>query len=722
MYYFTITAEPFARAFINCDSDSLSLKTAHGLLSAAKEMPLSISEKTGLPMAFWQDMYVGFGYGSGIRVDADGLTREADRCPDLAEDYCFIRDTMAPHDAGSLIYASFPKHERNVLHSHAAWGGTWIGHAVPQFADIAKYGTDALRDKIEAYRRSNPGKDEFYDAGLLMLDAIDTLAERFLSLAQEMLASGSLNEQERAKINRLADALEAGAKQPTEDFFTACALYVMIFTFDGIDSPGHFDQYMIDFWRKTEITRAREALYDIWEFFHDTRTWNLCIGGSDENWNDRSNELTYEILAAAEKFGYQTPNLTMRCHRNTPEALLRRAAQVIGTGIGMPTLYNDEAVCPALEQLGIPPSDSHLYVMNGCNQIDIQGKSHMGLEDGEVNLANAVELVFTNGISSTCGVKIGPETGDCGDFDTYETFYAAVLKQLDSLTDAAVSMANKSQKALAEGSPQPLRSVFIEGCLEKGRDYKNGGPLYGHGQILAEGMADAIDSLAAVKKYVFEEKRFTLRELKAALDANFEGYEELYTLLKNSPLRFGNDIEYVDAIGAELIDHFNHYLLKQGTFRGGYYGGGCSPFNRAASYGKTTGALPNGRKKGEPMFSDSIGAEPGHDTKGPTALLKSCLTFDHTLPTSGFILNIKFDKALFNTNKGQDAFLALYHAYFGGGGQQLSVTVVSREELLDAQFHPENHRNLIVRVGGYSDYFVNLPVDLQENVIARTNY
>ncbi|MGN1410103.1 MAG: pyruvate formate lyase family protein [Eubacteriales bacterium] len=722
MYSFKTTAEPFARAYINCDSDNLSLKTATGLYSAAREMPLSISKKTGLPMAFWRDMYVGFGFGSGIRVDYDGLTKEAERCPELAKDYLYIRDMMSPHDTGNLLSAAFDPREQNICDSHAIWGGTWVGHAVPQFSDIAKYGTDALREKVEACRLKNPGNDEFYDAELLMLDAIDVLAERFLALSREMLASGSLNERETAKISRLADALEAGTKKPTDDFFTACALYVMVFSFDGIDSPGYFDQYMIGFWRKTEIGRAREALYDIWEFFHDTRTWNLCIGGSDENWNDMSNELTYEILTAAEKFGYQTPNLTMRCHRNTPEKLLRRAAQVIGTGIGMPTLYNDEAVCPALERLGIPPKDSHLYVMNGCNQIDIQGKSHMGLEDGEVNLANAVELVFTNGVSSTSGLKIGLETGDCGDFGTYEEFYDAVLKQLDYLTDAAVSRANQSQKALAEGSPQPMRSLFIEGCLEKGRDYKNSGPVYGHGQILAEGISVAIDSLAAVKKYVFEEKRFSLHELKAALDADYVGYEEIYTLLKNSPLRFGNDIEYVDSIGAELIDHFNRYLTTKKTYRGGYYGGGCSPFNRAASYGRTTGALPNGRKKGEPLFSDSIGALPGCDTHGPTALLKSCLAFDQTLPTSGFILNIKFDKALFNTQKGQDAFLALYHAYFGGKGQQLSVTVVSREELLDAQANPENHRNLIVRVGGYSDYFVNLPRDLQDNVIARTSY
>ena len=264
--------------------------------------------------------------------------------------------------------------------------------------------------------------------------------------------------------------------------------------------------------------------------------------------------------------------------------------------------------------------------------------------------------------------------------------------------------------------------MTIEGCLERGRGYKDGGPLYGDGQILAEGVADAADSIAAVKKFVFDEHRFTMAELKAALAANFEGFDEIYDTLKRSDLRFGNDIDYVDDIAAELIDDYNNYLLTIPTFRGGHFGGGCSPFTRAAQNGGAVGALPNGKKLGENLYGDSIGATPGRDTHGPTALLKSCLKFDHTLPTSGFILNLKFDRSLFCTERGEDGFIALQRAYFGSGGQQLSVTVVSREDLIDAKKNPDAHRDLIVRVGGYSDYFVNLPAELQDNVIARTNY
>ncbi len=510
--------------------------------------------------------------------------------------------------------------------------------------------------------------------------------------------------------------------EPANTFAEACCVYVMMFTMDGIDSPGHFDWYMHEFWERSDYAESREALEDIWEFFHNTRTWNLCISGSDENWNDRTYPLTYEILDVCAKYKYQTPNLTMRCHRNTPEKLLRAAAKAMGAGTGMPTLYNDEAMCPALEKLGICPRDAHEYVMNGCNQVDIQGKSHMGLEDGEVNLGMAVEYAFFNGVNQKKQKKIGAETGDVSEFDTFEKFYEAVKTQVRYITDAACSMSNKSQRMYAALSANPIRTLTTQGCLEKGRDYKNGGPLYGHGQILAEGVPDSIDSIANVKKFVYDDKKYTITEVRDALAANFVGYEEMYDTFKKSGLNFGNDIEYVDEIAKDFINSYNTYFQNKPTVRGGFFSGGCSPFTRPAQNGGAVGALPNGKKFEEYLYGDSIGATPGCDVNGPTALLSSCLAFDHTIPTSGFILNIRFDAKLFNTEKGVDGFIALYHAYFDNKGQQLSVTVLNRADLLDAMKNPDAHRNLIVRVGGYSDYFVNLGRELQENIIARTDY
>ncbi|MBQ2546723.1 MAG: hypothetical protein II557_10565, partial [Clostridia bacterium] len=449
--------------------------------------------------------------------------------------------------------------------------------------------------------------------------------------------------------------------------------------------------------------------------------WNLCISGSDENWNDQTNEVSWAVLALAEKYRYQTPNITMRVHRNTPDALWNRAAEVLATGIGMPALYNDEVVCPALEKMGIPPVHSHLYCMNGCNQIDIMGKSHMGLEDGEVNFGKCLEYALFDGYDTMRDAQLSIHTGDASKFGTFEALMEALYRQIDRVTDVSVSLSLSSQMTYARYAPSPMRSCLLDGCLERGRDYKNGGPLYGDGQILSEGMPDCVDSLAAVKKFVFEEKRYTMADLLDALRKNFEGYEEMRAVLMTAP-KFGNDDPYVDAIMKEVSDHWFAYLKTKHTFRGGTFAGGCSTFSRAANNGRACPALPNGHLRGDPMFADCIGAVPGQDVCGPTAAVKSALVYDQTEVTSGFVFQLRFDKALFATEKGMSSFVSLAKSYFKGGGQQLSVNVLNPEELKDAQAHPERYGDLIVRVGGYSDYFVRLSRDLQDNIIARTNY
>ena len=388
-------------------------------------------------------------------------------------------------------------------------------------------------------------------------------------------------------------------------------------------------------------------------------------------------------------------------------------------GTGLPALYNDDVVCTALEKIGIPPADNHDYCMNGCNQIDILGKSHMGLEDGEVVFAKCLEFALHNGVNAMDGRLVSVKTGDPVTFETYERFERAFFEQLEFVTYNSCHSANAYQHMRGVFQPHPLRSCLIEGCLEKGRDYRNGGPIYNHGQILAEGIADTGDSLYAVKKLVYDEKKYTMQELIDALNADFEGYGKLHHDFKNCE-KFGNDSSEVDEITARIVNRFFAFLKRNNTYRGGVFTGGCSTFNRAAGYGMRTAALPNGKRKGEPLLADSIAATPGRDTNGPTAQMKSVLRFNHTEACSGFVFQNKFEKKMFCSEKGKASFIALAKAYFLGGGQQYTVTVVSPEDLIDAKAHPENHRNLIVRVGGYSDYFVNLSEELQDNVIERT--
>lgn len=715
MYKFQTKILPFYRAYLNSESSYKGKRTAEGLLLAAKETDFEINLDTGL----CSGAIDGFEFGGGITTpDYDELL---EKHPECREDIEYIRENLPSHLLHQNPEKFYNEKQAAADKEGIVWGGGWMGHAVPNIADLCKYGTIHLREKVEKYRKINKGKDEFYDALEITIDAIDAAGKNIYAKAVDMLKNEK-NPDHIEKLERIKNTFNHAPENPCNDFAEACIVYITFFSFEGIDSPGHFDQYMYDFWRKTEPVLRRRYLESVWKFFHETRTWNVCISGSDENWNDLSNDLTYEILDLVKTFKFETPNLTMRCHRNTPKELMHAAYEAIASGTGLPALYNDEVVCPALEKFGIPPCDSHRYVMNGCNQIDIQGKSHMGLEDGEVVIAKALDFTLHNGISGLTGADVGLHTGNPENFKTYEDFYAAFLRQLENAIDMAAELSNLAQELYSGEAPNPYRSLFIEGCMEKGLDYKSGGPVYGHGQILAEAIADTADSLAAIKKYVYEEKRFSLSELINALDKNFEGYDEMYHLLKNSEVKFGNDIDYVDSIAADFVNHFNRYLRTIPTFRGGFFSGGCSPFVRAPEHGMVTPALPNGKKTGEDLIADSIGATPGFDRNGPTALLNSCLKFDHTLAGSGFILNLKFDKELFLSSHGEETFIALWKSYFDRKGQMLTATVVSEEELLDARIHPENHQNLIVRVGGYSDRFVDLSEELQNNVIARTSH
>ena len=713
-----IKIEPFLCGFFSDETLEYGERVGLALLYAAKNMELDFSRQM-LPETGFGTEYECAGYSSsdGFWLREDKISELAEKFPEHAETLNhYLSETVGIH---RVQKRHIPMDYGKLAEAGAVWGGGWGGHSNPDYGRIVNLGTDRIRGIIAENRDKHPDEAWFYRSCSYLLDALDIIGERYGKLALEK-ADACENETDKALLLRFAKAFETVPKKPAYDFTSAMAAFMLIFALDCSDSPGRFDQYMYPAYEKTENKEEIIDLLDrLWDYFHDHRSWNLCISGSDENWNDETNELTYDILAMVRKKRYQTPNLTCRVHRNTPDRLWNAIADTLAVGTGLPSLYNDDSVCPALEKIGIPPCDSHDYCMNGCNQIDILGKSHMGLEDGEVMFAKALEFALHNGVNAMNGEKISVETGDPTTFETYERFERAFIEQLEYLTYSSCNATNNWQHFRGVFQPHPLRSCLIEGCLEKGRDYRNGGPLYNHGQILAEGIADAGDSLYAVKKLVYDEKKYTMAELIDALNADFEGYEQLWHDFKSCE-KFGNDIEAVDDITARILNRFFKVLKRHNTYRGGVFTGGCSTFSRAAGYGRQTAALPNGKKKGEPLLADSIAATPGRDVNGPTAHMKSVLKYNHIDACSGFVYQNKFDKKMFSTDKGKASFIALAKTYFAAGGQQYTVTVVSPEDLVDAKVHPENHRDLIVRVGGYSAYFVDLNADLQDNVIERT--
>ena len=722
MKKYAFAADPFGRAFLENRDRTMSERIALGMLEAAHWLPLTFPENCMLPTVgtMAENGASGYCYGECIRVRDDLYDRLVDENPEHAEELREIQRKMAGFDTGGRVWRAIPENHRLLVESMAYWGGTWFGHGNPDYDRLLHLGTDGIRAYIDKCRANNPGSDSFYAASRIAMDVLDVIGDRIRTHAQKRAEEDTAN---AAEWKRMAAAFERIPRQPAYDMYSAVMMFWMYYTLDGVDSPGRFDQFMIDFYRAGSKDEGREMVRRFLEGMHNVRGWNVCISGSDEKGNDETNELSYLILELVTEMGYQTPNLTMRVHPNTPEPLWEAAARCLATGNGLPAIYNDEVVCPALESIGITPEDSHDYCMNGCNQIDIMGKSHMGLEDGEVNMAKAMEYALHNGYDFASGgeMLLSIQTGDPRKCETFDDFLKLYYAQLEHLADLTIQDANAAQEIRARYAPDPMRSCLIQGCLEKGRDYRWGGPLYGHGQILMEGIADAADSLFAIKTLVYDQKKYTMDELITALEDDFVGHEELLRDCKKCG-KFGNDIPEVDAVCADMVDHLFTYLKTRRTFRGGVYTGGCSPFSRAASNGMKTAALPNGRRCCEPNFADSIAAVPGCDRHGPTASLSSMMKYRQKKAGSGFVAQLKFDKRLFCTEKGLRTFIQLAKVYFAGGGQQLSVNVVDRDMLLAAQKDPERYSNLIVRVGGYSDYFCNLSPELQQNVIDRSMF
>ena len=714
---FDVKLEPMLYGFYKDEGLELGERLGMALACQGKYGDLGF-DKYHLPRCGFGSYLVHSHHGDNIGYEFSGLKRAVADHPEHEELYNTLSDKFGTLMCARSVFGD--ERIKTLTDAKAMWGNNGNGHVNPDFGRVVNLGTDGIREIIEEAKKSgNPDSDWFYRGCSYALDALDSFGERYCAIAKEKAASEA-DPKVRKYYEDAARAFEVVPKKPAYDFTSAVHAFWLAFTADGSDSPGRFDQYMYRAWEITENKDdAREILERLWDAFHDTRTWNLCLAGSDEEWRDEANELTYEILRLAREKKYNAPNITLRVHRNTPEKLWDAITDTLASGIGMPALYNDEVVCPALEKIGIPQCDSHDYCMNGCNQIDIMGKSHMGLEDGEVNFAKCLEYALFNGVNPMNGMEESLPTGDLRYAKSYEEVERAFTAQLDYMCYVSCATANNGMISRAIYGQNPLTSCLIEGCLETGRDFKNGGPLYNHGQILAEGAPDTGDSLWAIKKLVFDEKKYTMGELLDALSANFEGYDELYYDFKNCE-KFGNDHDGVDEITARIMNRFLTVLKRHHTYRGGVFTGGCSTYERAAQYGRSVAALPNGKKRGESLFADSIAAVPGCDTHGPTACMKSVLKYNHGEACSGFVFQIKFDKKLFVTEDGKRIFKGLAKAYFAGGGQQYTVTVVSPEDLIAAQKDPERYKNLIVRVGGYSDYFVDLGKGLQENIIART--
>jgi formate C-acetyltransferase len=432
---------------------------------------------------------------------------------------------------------------------------------------------------------------------------------------------------------------------------------------------------------------------------------NLILGGQTPFGQDATNLLSYQCLNATDRLGLIDPKISVRVHKDTPDEFLRKTCELIAKGEYQPGIYNDEAIIPALVKSGIPLEDSRDYTNDGCSEILVQGKTCPWAFEANVKLLKCMELA-TNRLEN---------------FETFENLLNATKDEISLAVNMAIASVNILQAAVPKISPNPWISATVEGCIENSLDITEGGAVYNSSAVCASGLADTADSLAAIKKLVFEKKAVSKRELIEALKANFHGYERLRLMLLNRAPKFVNDIEYVDSIAAEIVEHTAAEVSKFRNPRGGRYNLGLFSYGNYISHGIVTGATPDGRKAGSGI-SPNFSPAPGRDAKGPFAVFKSTTRVDQQLTANGNALDIALHPSAIKGSNGVEKLMGLIKAMIELGGMQVQFNIIDANVLKAAQSEPEKYKNLTVRLWGFPAYFIRLPKEFQDHLIARTDH
>ncbi len=446
---------------------------------------------------------------------------------------------------------------------------------------------------------------------------------------------------------------------------------------------------------------------------------NINTGGMKPDGSSGVNELTHLVLDVIDEMKLVQPSSNIQLSRKNPDEFLKHACRIIRNGRGQPSIFNADTIVDELLRQGKSVEDARSGGASGCVETGAFGKESYILT-GYFNFPKVLEITLFNGIDPTSGKEIGIETGDPREFLSFEALQDAFKRQLRHFIEVKVAGNNIIERLYAEYMPVPFLSVLIDDCVKKGKDYNNGGARYNTSYIQGVGIGTITDSLSAVRHHVFKKKSTTMAELLTALSTDFDGVELLRLLLVNKTPRYGNDDDSADDLMRWVFDSFYEAVNGRMNTKGGVYRINLLPTTCHVYFGSVTGATPDGRKAWTPL-SEGISPVQGADRHGPTAVLKSAGKMDH-VRTGGTLLNQKFSPQLLDNEKGIDNLAHLVRSYFTLGGHHIQFNVVNAETLREAQAHPEHHRDLIVRVAGYSDYFCDLGKSLQDEIIARTEH
>jgi len=584
------------------------------------------------------------------------------------------------------------------------------------------------------------------DAMDISCDAAILLAERHAQLAEEM-AVKEANPKRKAELQQIAEVCHHVPAHAPRNFWEALQTYWFVHLgtiteLNGWDSmnPGHIDQHLWPFYEagiadgSLSRDEAKELLSCLWIKFNnqpappkvgvtfkESGTYNdftnINIGGIDKDGNGTANEVSYIILEIQEELHQLQPGLSIHIAHNTPDEFLEAGIRVIRQGFGYPSVFNPDTYVQQLVRQGKSLADAREGGCSGCIEVGAFGKEAY-LLTGYLNTVKILEITLHNGIDPETGKKIGLETGNPCQFKSYDELYAAWKQQMKYFVDLKLGVNNYIERMFSLYAPATFLSLFIDDCIKRGRDYYDGGARYNTQYIQCTGLGTITDSLSALRKHVFEDKRYTMAEMLAAMDKNFEGEEKMRQYIRNHTPFFGNDDEVADSIAVTVYNDLQNAIEGHPNTRGGKTYMNMLSTTCHNYFGSVCGATANGRLA---HFALSDGTSPDHgdDTHGPTAVVRSLGKLDQT-QCGGTLLNVRFLPQLLRRDQDIKKFAQLIRYYFSLGGHHIQFNIVDTDTLLEAQKDPDHFRDLLVRVAGYSDYFNDCNATLQNEIIART--
>ena len=611
---------------------------------------------------------------------------------------------------------------------------------------------DDLRRSLEALDYLNDprawARAQELKAMQVCAHALIRFAERHAEEARD-LARREKDPGRRSELEHIAEVCSHVPAHAPRSFWEALQYYWFVHlgvttelnTWDAF-SPGRLDQHLDPFYKQDlaegRLTRAQaeELLQCLWIKFNNqpappkvgvtaeesgtyTDFAQINTGGVREDGSDGVNEVTYLILDVIEAMRLLQPSSSIQVSKKNPDAFVRRAAQIIRTGFGQPSVFNADLIVQELVRQGKALADARNGGSSGCVEVGAFGKENYNLT-GYFNLPKVLEITLHNGLDPRTGKRIGLSSGNPTRYESFQELFSAFEAQIRHFVEIKVRGNNVIERLYAEHMPAPFLSLLIDDCVKQGKDYHDGGARYNTTYIQGVGLGTTTDALTALKFHVFERKTLGLSELLQVLEDNFVGHERARLLLLNKTPRYGNDEDYADEVMTAVFEAYFRAVDGRPNTKGGTYHINLLPTTVHIYFGSVTLATPDGRRAGEPL-SEGVSPVQGADRRGPTAVLRSVAKMDH-VRTGGTLLNQKFAPQLLRDEEGLDKLVQLIRTYFKLDGHHVQFNVVDAATLRDAQEHPDQHRDLIVRVAGYSDYFCDLGKALQDEIIARTEH